>query len=86
MPRRRCHFIIATPPSRDGDHRVVSFPSTKVKNTTWWSGSTRHRDPGRLLSFAKFERDRREDDHRNRVVLNALAFIVIVVLIVIGVW
>jgi hypothetical protein len=86
MPRPRCHFITAMPPSSDGDHHVVSFPSTKVKNTTWWRGPTHHADPGRLLSFAKFERDRRQDDHRHRMVLNALAFIVIVVLIVIGVW
>jgi hypothetical protein len=86
MPRRRYHCITAVPPSSDGDHRVVSFPSTKVRNTAWWREPTHHGDLGLLLSLAKFERDRRTDDHRPRMLLNALAFIVIVVLIVIGVW
>jgi hypothetical protein len=71
--------------SRDDNHRVVSFPSAKVRKAVW-SHERIHRDPGHLLSLAKFERDDRQDDYRHRMIMNALAFIVLVVLIAIGLW
>jgi hypothetical protein len=60
MPRRRRRF-----PSSDDSHRVVSFPSAKVRKTPWSHGPTHHRDPGLLLSLAKFERDDREGNYRH---------------------
>jgi hypothetical protein len=63
----------------------VSFPSAKVRKAVW-SCERIHRDPGVLLSLAKFERDDRQDDYRHRMIMNALAFIVLVVLIAIGLW
>jgi hypothetical protein len=46
----------------------------------------RQGDPSILLSLAKFERDDGEDEHRRRLFLNVLAFIVLLALTVIGVW
>jgi hypothetical protein len=37
------------------------------------------------LSLAKFERDDREGNYRHRMMMNTLAFIVLVILMVIGV-
>jgi hypothetical protein len=84
--RRRCHFRTAVPPSSDDNHRVVSFPSAKARKTAFWREPSNHEDPSLLLSIAKFERDDREDDYRHRMIMNALALIVVVILIVIGVW
>jgi hypothetical protein len=86
MPRRRCHFITAMPPSSGDNHRVVSFPSAKVRKTDSWREPTNHGEPGLLLSLAKFERDGREEDYPHRMIMNALAFIVIIIMTVIGVW
>lgn len=86
MPRRQRQSITAPPTSSDDNHRVVSFPSGKGRNAAFWRGPTTHTDPGLLLSFAKFERDGLEDDYRHRMIMNALALIVAVILIVIGVW
>jgi hypothetical protein len=81
MPRRRCHF-----PSSDDNHRVVSFPSAKVRKTAWSRDPTHHRDPELFLILAKFQRDDRQGNYRHRMMMNALAFIVLAILIVIGVW
>jgi hypothetical protein len=86
MPRRRCHSITAMPPSSDDNHRVVSFPRAKVRSTAWSRKPTYNGEAGLLLSLAKFERDDREDDYRHRMIMNTLAFIVLVVLIGIGLW
>lgn len=86
MPRRRCHFITVLPPSNDDNHRVVSFPSARIRKTAFWREPTNDADPGLLLSLAKFERDGREDDYRHRMITNALALIVVVILTAIGVW
>jgi hypothetical protein len=73
----------------DDNHRVVSLRPRRAKSR----GTARRRepirrgDPGILLSLAKFERDGREDEYyRQRMVLNVLAFIVLLALTVIGVW
>jgi hypothetical protein len=86
MPRRQRYSITALPTSSDDNHRVVSFPNGKGRNTAFWRKPTSHTDPGLLLSFAKFERDGLEDDYRHRMIMNALALIVVAILIVIGVW
>jgi hypothetical protein len=86
MPRRQRHSITALPTSSDHNHRLVSFPSGKGRNTAFWREPTTHTDPGLLLSFAQFERDGLEDDYRHRMIMNGLALIVVVILIVIGVW
>jgi hypothetical protein len=86
MRRRRRHSITALPTSSDDNHRVVSFPSGKGRKTAFWREPTTHSDPGVLLSFAKFERDGRGDDYRHRMIMNALALIVVAILIVSGVW
>src|SRR5262249_32072486 len=39
-----------------------------------------------ILSLAKYERDGREDDYRERMIFNGLAFVVTAVLIAIGFW
>jgi hypothetical protein len=69
------------------NHRVVSFRPRHAKSgdTARWREPIRRGDPGILLSLAKFERDNREDDYRQRMIMNALAFIVLLALIVIGV-
>jgi Mn2+/Fe2+ NRAMP family transporter len=74
-------------PSDDND-RVVSFRPRRAKSgeTARWRAPIRQGDPGILLSFAKFERDDREDDYRHRMIMNVLAFIVLLVLTIIGVW
>jgi hypothetical protein len=59
-------FITAMPPSSDDNHRVASFPCAKVRKLPGRE-ATHHGDPSLLLSLAKFERDDREDDHRNRI-------------------
>jgi hypothetical protein len=86
MPQRRSHFITAMPLSSEDNHRVVSFPSCKARKTAWSREPTRHGDPGVLLSLAKFERDDREDEYRHRMIVNTLAFIVLVILTVMGLW
>lgn len=49
-------------------------------------GLIRRGEPGILLSLAKFERYDRGDDYRQRMLMNMLAFIFLLLLIVIGVW
>jgi hypothetical protein len=39
-----------------------------------------------ILSLAKYERDAQEDDYRERMILNGLAFVVTAALIAIGFW
>jgi hypothetical protein len=39
-----------------------------------------------ILNLSKFEVDVREDDYRHRMIMNGLAFVVLLVLIVIGIW
>jgi len=47
-------------------------------------------DPDRrislILNLAKFEVDVREDDYRHRMIMNGLAFVVLLALIIIGIW
>jgi hypothetical protein len=51
-----------------------------------WRDPNRQGDPGILLSLAKFERDDGEDDYRHRMIMNMLAFIVLLTLTMIGFW
>jgi hypothetical protein len=75
-------FLTAMPASNDDNHRVVSFPSAKVRKAAW----TQRGDPNLILSLAKFERNDRSDNHRRRLIMNALAFVVLVGLMAIGLW
>jgi hypothetical protein len=72
MTRRARDLLTAMPPSNDHDHRVVRFPSAKVRKAAW----TQRGDPSLILSLAKFERNDRSDNHRHRLIMNALAFVV----------
>ncbi len=76
------------PRSSDDNHRVVSFRPhrAKVRKTARWREPIHDGDSGILLSLAKFERDDREDDYRHRMIMNGLAFVILLALIVIGVW
>jgi hypothetical protein len=76
------------PRSSDDNHRVVSFRPRRSKrgDTAKWREPIRQGDPNILLSLAKFERDDREDDYRQRMILNMLALIILIALILIGVW
>jgi hypothetical protein len=90
MPPKRRHSTCATPPSSNDDHRVVTFPSrlAKTNGTARPRGSTHHGGLGILLtlSLAKFELDGREDDYQHRMIMNGLAFVVLLALIIIGIW
>ena len=83
--RRRQQLM---PRSTDDNHRVVSFRPRRARSadTSRWREPIRQRDPSILLSLAKFERDDRQDNYRQRMILNVLAFIVLLALTVIGVW
>jgi hypothetical protein len=76
------------PRSSDDNHRVVSFRPRRSKrgDTAKWREPIRQGDPNILLSLAKFERDDRVDDYRQRMILNMLALIILIALILIGVW
>jgi hypothetical protein len=74
------------PPSSGDNHRVLSFPSAKARKTAFWHEPTNHEDLSLLLSIAEFERDGRDDNYRHRMIMNALALIVVVILVVVGVW
>jgi hypothetical protein len=77
------------PRSSDDNHRVVSFQPRRAK-----SGDIARRrelicqrDPSILLSLARFEgADREAEYYRHRMVLNVLAFIVLLALTAIGAW
>jgi len=53
-----------------------------------WRGPIRDRNANisSVLSLTKYERDGHEDDYRQRMIMNGLAFLVAVALIAIGVW
>jgi hypothetical protein len=77
------------PRSRADNPRVVTFRPRRAKSgeTGRWREPIRQADPSILLSLAKFELDDREQEYcRQRMVLNVHAFIVLLVLTVIGVW
>jgi hypothetical protein len=90
MPPKRRHSASATPPSGNDDHQILSFRlrRAKINETTRLRGPTRHRDPGILLtlSLVKFELDGREDDYQHRMIMNGLAFVVLLALVIIGIW
>jgi hypothetical protein len=90
MTSRHRHFTSATPQSGDDDHRILSFRPrrTEITGTARQRGSTHDRDPGisLILNLAKFEIPNREDDYRHRMIVNGLAFAVLLALILIGVW
>jgi hypothetical protein len=84
----RRHLFCAMPLSSDDNHLVVSFRPRRAKSgdIARWSAPIGQGDPSILLSLAKFERDDREDDYRQRMAQNMLAFIVLIALTLIGVW
>ena len=64
------------PRSNDDNHRVVPSSLDGPKGGMPPAGSERVRqgDQSILLSLAKLERDYREEDYRQRMILNVLAF------------
>jgi hypothetical protein len=90
MPPKRRHSASATPLSGNDDHRIVSFRPrcAKINETTRLRGPTCHRDPdiSLTLSLIKFELDGREDDYQHRMIMNGLAFVVLLALVTIGIW
>jgi hypothetical protein len=90
MPPKRRHSTSATPPSGNDDHQIASFRRRrpKINETTTLRGPTHDRDQGisLILSLVKFELDRREDDYQHRMVMNCLAFFVLLALTIIGIW
>jgi len=90
MMSGRRHAIPAAVRSSDNNDRVVLFrpQRAKVDGSAKWRRLKRDCDPDALLieKLAKYERDDREDDYRQRMLLNGLGFVVTVTLIAIGVW
>ena len=90
MMSRRCDFTSATPQSSNDDGRIVSFRPRRgklVKMDKWREpGYGRDRHISVILNLAKFEVDAREDDYRHRMMMNGLAFLVLLALIIIGIW
>ena len=90
MMSRRRHFTSATRHSGDDDGRVVSFRPRRAKMVRMdkWRKPAYDRDRhiSVILNLAKFEVDAREDDYTQRMIMNGLAFVVLLVLIVIGIW
>jgi hypothetical protein len=90
MTSRHRHFTSAIPQSDDDNHRILSFRPRHDK----MNGTARRREPAHdhdpsisfILNLAKFEVDNREDDYRHRMIVNGLAFAVLLALILIGVW
>jgi hypothetical protein len=89
MPERR-HFYLVARQSNDDDHRVVHFRArhAKADGMARWRGPIRDHNANisSVLSITKYERDGDEDDYRQRMIMNGLAFLVAVALIAIGVW
>ena len=90
MTSRRRHFTTATPQSSDDDRRIVSFRPRHAKRIGTDKRRRPANDPDRrislILNLAKFEVDVREDDYRHRMIMNGLAFVVLLVLTIIGIW
>jgi len=93
MQERR-HLYLVARQSGDDDHRVTHFRPRRAKadGMARWRGPIRDRNPNisSVLSLAKYERDGQEncqeDDYRQRMIMNGLAFLVTIALIAIGVW
>jgi hypothetical protein len=90
MPPKCPHSTPTTPPSGSNDHRIVSFRPRRatINETTRPHRSPHHRDPGisLILSLVKFEFDGREDHYQHRMIMNGLAFVVLLALVTIGIW
>jgi hypothetical protein len=89
MSGQRHVFPAAPRLSDDYDHVVLFRPQrAKVDGSAKWRPLQRDCDPDALLieKLAKYERDDREDNYRQRMLLNGLGFVVTVTLIAIGVW
>jgi hypothetical protein len=78
---RQASLMLSPRKPSKGGHSVVSF-------RPWSRGfiSQRSSNVTVLLSLAKYERDGQEDDYRQRMLVNMLAFVVTIALIVTGVW
>jgi hypothetical protein len=75
--------------SDDRDHVVLFRPQrAKVDASAKWRRLKRDCDPDALLieKLAKYEHDDREDDYRQRMLLNGLGLVVTATLIAFGVW
>jgi hypothetical protein len=73
----------------DHDHVVLFRPRrAKVDGSAKWRPLKRDCDPDALLidKLAKYERGKREDDYRQRMLVNGLGFVWTVTLIAIAVW
>lgn len=90
MMSERRHLRAASPDSNGDDHRVVRFRARRAlaSGTAGRRQPVHDRDPtiSSVLSLARYERDGQEDDYRHRMIVNALAFVVTIVLIATGVW
>jgi hypothetical protein len=89
MPEHR-HFCLVARQSSYDDHRVVHFRPrrAKVDGMSGWRRPIHDRNLNisSVLSLARYERDGHEDDYRQRMIMNGLAFLATVALIAIGVW
>ena len=65
--------------SSDGDSRVVMFP--RGRRIVRWRPA-----PSPVSDLAKFEQDHEDDDYRHRMIVNAAAFLFVLVLIGAGLW
>jgi hypothetical protein len=73
----------------DHDHVILFRPRrAKVDGSAKWRPLKRDCDPDALLidKLAKYERGEREDDYRQRMLVNGLGFAWTVTLIAIAVW
>jgi hypothetical protein len=75
-----------TRPTQDGA-QVIRFRPRNVGTSGWrWP---LHRSSGvdpAVADLSKFERTEGEDDYRHRMTVNALALLVTILLVVIGIW
>jgi hypothetical protein len=89
MSGHRQVFPAALRSSDDCDRVVLFRPQrAKVDGSAKWRLLKRDRDPDALLieKLARYELDDREDDYRQRMLLNGLGLVVTATLIAFGVW
>jgi hypothetical protein len=81
---------MATPegsPPADDDGRVVRFRPRSGAPGGWrWPRRNLQQSDTPVGDLAKFEQGEPEDDFRHRMKVNVLAFVVIIVLVIVGLW
>lgn len=74
-----------TPPPSDDSGRVIRFRPRGAPRSGWRWPLQRGQQPT-VADLSKYERGTGEDDYRHRMKMNALAVVVTLVLMSIGIW